>query len=96
MARLNSQPVIKADTAITGGTCKLRSITIAYKGVTAGDFVTLIDGASIEGTDKWVFVAPAANGTFEKTWPNPGKEFGTGLFVNVNKSGGDFFIAVET
>lgn len=73
--------LVTADTLIKTGEGYLHNITLAYRGVTAGEFCTFVDGLDATGTDEVMIVFPAANGTFPKEWPE-GKAFATGIFFN--------------
>ena len=83
--------LLTSDTLVKTGEGYVSSITIAYKGVAAGEFCTLIDGTDATGSDVAVFVFPAANGTFTKEWRGPGKRFGTGIYYNKGGTAGDVY-----
>ena len=81
--------LLVADTTVKAAPGHVKSITIAYKGVTAGErIVTLVNATSGSTPDLWVFVAPAANGTFTKTWAGEGKSFSAGIRFNKGPTAG--------
>ena len=79
-----------ADALIKGCEGYVFSITIAYKGVTAGDLCTLIDGLDITGHDEVPIVFPDSNGILQLSWAQ-GKHFSTGIFFNKGAMGGSVF-----
>lgn len=86
--------VLTVDTLLKAAPGHVLSITIAYKGVTAGEFVTLVDAATLTDTpDEVVFVFSAANGTITKEWP-AGKKFDTGIVYNKGATAGDVYAEV--
>lgn len=82
--------ILSADTLVKTGKAFVYSITIAYKGMTTGELITLIDGIDIEGDDEVCFIVSSTEGTITKEWPE-GKEFDTGLFFNVGATTGAVF-----
>jgi len=87
--------ILSSDTLLKTGAGYVLSITIGYKGVTAGDFVALKDGLTVGASDAAVFVLPAANGTINKEWPADGKVFATGIFFHKNTTGGSVWAEVS-
>ena len=79
--------LISSDTTVKSASGVVYSITIAYKGVTAGEFCTLVDATSGTSPDVVLFVFPAANGTITKEWPK-GKKFDTGIIFNKGATAG--------
>jgi hypothetical protein len=79
--------LVTADTLVKTGEGYLFSISLAYKGVTAGEICTVIDGLTVAGDDKLVFVFPAANGVVQLLFPE-GKYFSTGIFFNKGATAG--------
>jgi len=73
--------LLTADALIKSGEGYLFGISIAYRGVTAGEFCTFVDGLDVTGTDELVIVFPAANGVVQLLFPE-GKQFSTGIFFN--------------
>lgn len=80
----------------TSGTVYLMSVS--YVGVTAGDKIQIIDGASAingtGGTVRLTCVASAANGTC----PVPlsvGAYFATNIYLKETRTGGNFFTDVQ-
>jgi hypothetical protein len=63
------------------------SITLSYKGATAGDIVRLRDGLDGTGAAEVEFTLPAAHGTLTKEWPQ-GKHFATGIVYDPTVTGG--------
>ena len=91
--------ILTSDTLVKGSPGRVRSITIAYKGVAAGDFVNLRDGLTVAGSVKAMFVFPGVtgttvNGNIKKEWV-AGKKFATGIFFNVGAGGGSVWAEVE-
>ena len=83
--------LVTADTLIKSGQGFVYSITLAYKGVSAGEIVTLNDLAALGTTnDTVVFVFPGANGTFHFEWPK-GKKFQNGIVFNKGATGGSVY-----
>ncbi len=69
------------------------SATVSYVGVTAGDYVQLLDGGS-SGKARSLCVASTANGTC----PNKyivGALFQTDLYLKESKSGGTFYTDIQ-
>jgi len=85
--------IITADTLIKTGAGEVFHLTLAYKGVTAGELCTLIDGTNITGTDMVAIVFSGANGTIELNWAQ-GKRFTTGLFFNKGATAGSVFASL--
>lgn len=83
----------QADLLVKSAPGEMHSITIAWKGCTAGDFVLLRDGTTIAGTTKATFIFPTTDGTITKEWPQ-GKVFSTGIFLDKGgvKAGGFVFV----
>jgi hypothetical protein len=82
-----------ADLLIKACPGEMHSITIAWKGCTAGDFVLLRDGVTIAGSTKVPFIFPTTEGTITKEWPQ-GKKFDVGIYLDVSaiKAGGSVFV----
>ena len=85
--------IIIADTLLKTGHGYIFHLTLAYKGVSAGEICTLIDGVDATGSDLEPIVFPAANGTLELNWAQ-GKEFSTGLFFNKGATLGSVFASL--
>lgn len=75
-----------ADLLVKACAGEVHSITIAYKGATAGDLVLLRDGLTGAGSVEVAFVLPAGNGTITKEWPQ-GKRFDTGIYLDIGALG---------
>lgn len=86
--------LLSADTLVKAAPGRVRSITIAYKGVTAGEFCTLRDSLTNVGDNEVVFVFPAANGTIVKEWPEEGKRFDTGIYYNKGATAGQVWTEI--
>jgi len=82
------------DLLIKGAPGEMHSITIAWKGCAAGDFVLLRDGVTIAGSAIVTFIFPAAQGTITKEWPQ-GKFFSTGIYLDVGAIAGGGIVRVE-
>jgi hypothetical protein len=82
-----------ADLLIKACPGEMHSITIAWKGCAAGDFVLLRDGVTVAGSTKVPFIFPAAQGTITKEWPQ-GKKFDTGIYLDIGgiQAGGSVFV----
>jgi hypothetical protein len=77
-----------ADTLVKTGHGFVSSIVLSWKGVTAGEFATLIDGTTVAGSDIAVFYFPAANGSQTFSFGGDGLEFETGIFFNKGATAG--------
>jgi hypothetical protein len=95
MAHYYASDLQQADALIKTGETFVRSIVIGYKGVTAGEFVTLKDGLNMSGKDKVMVVLPAANGTISIYFGEVGKRFATGLYYNEGATAGNCWVAID-
>lgn len=91
IANLAESGIKTADTAIKSAPGYVFSLTLAYKGVTAGEFCTLIDGLDVSGSDAVPIVFPAANGVLQLAWAQ-GKAFSTGIFFNKGATTGSVWV----
>jgi hypothetical protein len=94
MAQLIESGIKTSDTLIFTGEGRVYSITLAFQGVTVGEFCTLVDGLTVAGHDEVAFVFPTANGTITKEWPH-GKLFETGIFFNKGATAGSVYVEVS-
>ena len=88
---LDESGIKTADALLKSGEGYLFHATIAYKGMTAGEICTFIDGLTVAGHDEVPIVFPAAQGTMQLDWPQ-GKLFETGIFWNKGASAGEVFM----
>lgn len=88
--------VLAADSQVKASEGYVFSITLAWKGLTVGDFITLRDSASGVGSghDEVVFMVPTANGVFSREW-SQGKHFANGIFFNVGPVAGGIQVYAE-
>ena len=70
------------DTLVKTGETFIKSIVISWKDFTADEFLTLVDGTTIAGSDKLVIYYDATGGTITHNFAGEGLEFQDGLFVN--------------
>jgi hypothetical protein len=82
-----------ADLLLKTGEGYVFSVTIGFKGVTAGELFTLKDGVTVTAENEVVLVFSGANGTLTKEWPQ-GKLFETGIFANVGATAGNVWYEV--
>lgn len=79
------------DQQISSGSTILYDATIYYRGVTAGDMLTLSNEVAAGAVDQdsifFTFVAPAANGNYSYV-PEKALTVDSGIYMDVNKSGG--------
>jgi hypothetical protein len=78
---LTDTPVLTGSQLLKTGNGYVFSITLSWRGATAGDEINLRDGLDESGKSFVKFIVAAATGTITKEWPN-GKEFSTGLFYD--------------
>lgn len=78
---LTESGIISADTSVKALEGYVFHLTIAWRGWTAGEFCTLVDGVDAAGSDEVMIVFPTVNGTMELNWAQ-GKHFSTGIFFN--------------
>ena len=77
--------MLSADTQLKTVDGYIFSITLAWKGLAAGDIAaTLRDSAAGvgSGADEVAFIVPTAAGTMQIEWAQ-GKKFDTGIFLNI-------------
>ncbi len=72
---------------LKSGVGEVHSITIAFKGVTAGQMCFLRDGTDAAAPIAVPFSFPAATGTITKEWPQ-GKRFDRGIFWDAGPAEG--------
>jgi len=95
MAQYITSGIQTSDALVKTGETRVRSFTIAYKGVTAGEVSSLIDGLDISGHDEVPIVFDAANGTMHFYFGEEGKLFQTGLFLNKGATAGSVWMTVD-
>lgn len=83
---LTELPFSNADSLVKTGKGYIFSITLTFRNATIGDQVVLRNGLDAAAPFLVPFVFATANGTITKTWEN-GKEFTTGLFIDIQGAG---------
>ena len=88
---------VSASTLIMTGIGNLYSVSINWRGVTAGNRILFHDGTNSSGTVIEEIILNDANSVNPLIIPLPavGKEFGTGLYVNLGGlSGGEVNVSI--
>jgi hypothetical protein len=85
----HSATQVTSDGNIKASAGTLYALTIAGKGVTAGDTVVIKDGSG--GTTKFTFVFGAVNETIVIPLPQP-VTFATAIYADVTISGGSVYV----
>lgn len=83
---LSEATILVGDSLLKTGQGYVFSITVTWKGRTAGDYITLRDGTTSAGNPIFMCVVPTAAGTFSREWSN-GKAFNTGLYYKEDTAG---------
>lgn len=96
MARIQGlfEKYMTASEVVKSAKGEVHSITIAFKGVTAGQMCFLRDGTDAAAPIAVPFTFDAAQGTIVKQWPQ-GKVFCTGIFWDAGPGDGGDNVFVE-
>lgn len=77
------------------GVGNLYSLYLSWRGVTAGDRITIIDGINGSGAPMEEIILNNANSDgIPVPMPAVGKEFGTGLYIAIAVTGGEVDVSV--
>lgn len=83
--------LLTADALVKTGPGYLKTLYISWRGMTAGEFCSIIDGTTIAGSDLFPIHVGAAHGHDIIDFGEPGIPFTTGLFWNKGGTTGNVY-----
>jgi hypothetical protein len=95
MANFTNSALITSDTTVKAVSGFLQRIIVSFKGVTAGEFVTISNHATANTPALLVIPFAAANGVVQLDFGDIGLKFDTAIRVNVGATLGQVWVHAQ-